>query len=394
LWIATSSYFAIDNIVAVILDNGLDVGRHSTLLAGRSRSPSAKGAHVIASGYARFSNLALACGVILATAAAPGTAQAPAPSATGSIRVQPSPEIGGVIKGGTQPKVIATGLDGADDPIWLPGVGLVFTEPNANRIVRLMGDDTLATFVGGLRHPLGMTLDPDGRLISLQSEAEYASVRVVWPAGKEAVLAERFQGLPFSRPNGIVSDRHGGVYFSDPGLAPAQEAELRKTRPRLPPAVYYLPRGGAPIQVADGIARPNGVHLSRDEKTLYVNDTNGIQAFAFDVQSDGRLSKRRVFAAYAGRTPPLGAADGIASGADDLVIDNDGRVYAITAAGIEVFTDRGQPLGIIPVTCSPTGARCQALAFGGPDKRVLYVAGNGTLLKIQMVARGFMGRAK
>ena len=191
-----------------------------------------------------------------------------------------------------------------------------------------------------------------------------------------------------------MSDRKGGVYFSDPGLAPAQEAELRKTQARLLPAVYYVPRGGEPIQVADGIARPNGVHLSRDEKTLYVNDTNGILSFAFDVLPDGRLSNRRVFATYAGRTPPLGAADGIASGADDLVIDNDGRVYAITAAGIEVLTEAGQPLGIIPVTCTPTGGRCQALAFGGPDKRTLYVAGNGTLLRIQMLARGFTGRAK
>ena len=235
---------------------------------------------------------------MLTVAAGPGASQVSAQSATGSIRVQASPEITGVIKGGTQAQVIATGLDGADDPIWLPEIGLVFTEPNANRIVRLSGTDTLMTFVGGLHRPLGMTFDREGRLISLQSEAGYTSVRVVWPADKAAVLAERFQGLPFSRPNGIVSDMKGGVYFSDPGLAPAQEAELRKTQARLPPAVYYVPRGGEPIQVADGIARPNGVHLSRDEKTLYVNDTNGIQSFAFDVLPDGRLSNRRVFATY------------------------------------------------------------------------------------------------
>ena len=330
----------------------------------------------------------------LAVAAGPGTAQTPAQSATGSIRVQPSPGIAGVIKGGTQPQVIATGLNGADDPIWLPGVGLVFAEPNANRIVQLTTSDTLTTLVGDLRAPLGMTVDREGRLISLQSAAGFTSVRVVWPAGKEAVVAERFKGLPFSRPNGIVSDRKGGVYFSDPGLAPPQEAELRKTQQRLPPAVYYVPRGGEPIQVADGIARPNGVHLSRDEKTFYVNDTNGIESFAFDVLPDGRLSNRRVFATYAGRTPPLGGAIGVASGADDLVIDNDGRVYSITAAGIEIFSEAGKPLGIIPVTCTPAAARCQALAFGGPDKRTLYVAGNGTLQRLQMVAQGFMGRAK
>jgi gluconolactonase len=342
----------------------------------------------------RLSLFAATCGVLFAVVAATDSRPASAQSAADTIRGQPAPEIAGVVRGGTQPHVIATGLKGADDPIWLPSVGLVFSEPNANRIVQLTGADMLTTFVDGLRAPLGMTVDRSGRLISLQSEQGHTSVRVVWPRGEEAVLAERFEGLPFSRPNGIVSDRSGGVYFTDPGMNPAQEAELRKTQSRLPPAVYYVRRGGAPIRVAEGIARPNGVQLSRDEQTLYVNDTNGIQSFAFDVSPDGRLSNRRVFATYAGRTPPLGASEGVASGADDLAIDNDGRVYAITAAGIEVLTETGQPLGIIPVTCTPAGARCQALAFGGPDKRTLYVAGNGTLQRIPMLAQGFTGRAK
>jgi gluconolactonase len=344
--------------------------------------------------FRRWTACVATSGVLLWTFAAMDTRHASAQSAPGTIPVRPSPEIAGVVRGGTQPHVIVTGLKGADDPIWLPGVGLVFSEPNANRIVQLTGADTIATFIDGLRAPLGMTVDRGGRLISLQSEQGHTSIRVVWPRGEETVLAERFEGLPFSRPNGVVSDRSGGVYFTDPGMNPPREAELRKTQSRLPPAVYYVPRGGAPIRVADGIARPNGVQLSRDEKTLYVNDTNGIQSFAFDVLPDGRLARRRVFATYVGRTPPLGASEGVASGADDLAIDNEGRVYAITAAGIEVLTDTGRPVGVIPVTCTPTGARCQALAFGGPDKRTLYVAGNGTLLRIAMVAQGFTGRAK
>jgi gluconolactonase len=317
-----------------------------------------------------------------------------AQQAGGTIPLQPAPEIAGVITGGTRPQVIATGLNGADDPIWIPDLGLLFSEPNADRIVRLSDGGTVLPFLTRLHRPLGMTFDGQGRLISLQSEAGFTSVRVVWPPGKEAVLAERFDGLPFSRPNGVTVDRKGGVYFSDPGLNPAQEEQLRRTQARLPPAVYYVPPGEAPIRVAEGIARPNGVHLSRDEKTLYVNDTNGIQAFAFDVLPNGRLANRRVFATYVGRTPPLGANEGVASGADDLVIDNEGRVYSITAAGIEVLSDTGRPLGIIPAKCSPDGGRCQALAFGGTDKRTLYVAGAGTLLRIQMVAQGFVGRAK
>jgi gluconolactonase len=113
------------------------------------------------------------------------------------------------------------------------------------------------------------------------------------------------------------------------------------------------------------------------------------------VRPDGRLANRRVFARYEGRTAPLGSAAGAtASGADDLVIDNAGRVYSITAAGIEVLTSGGKPLGVIPAACTPAGARCQALAFGGAGKRTLFVAGSGTLLKIEMVAQGFTGRAK
>jgi len=320
-------------------------------------------------------------------AQASGPAPAPIPR-------QPSPAIEGVIEAGTRPQIIATGLKGADDPVWVPNVGLLFSEPDADRIVRLWLDDEFTTFVSGLHKPLGMTFDARGRLISLQSEQGFTSVRVVWPPGQEAVIADRVDGLPLSRPNGVTVDRKGGVYFSDPGLAPAQEEELRKRQPRLPPAVYYVRPGGTAVRVADGIARPNGVHLSLDEKTLYVNDTNGIDAFAFEVRPDGRLGNRRVFATYVGRTPPLGASSGVASGADDLVIDNEGRVYAITAAGIEVLTAAGQPLGIIPAFCTPAGARCQSLAFGGTDKRTLFVAGAGTLLKYQMVAQGFTGRAK
>jgi sugar lactone lactonase YvrE len=328
----------------------------------------------------------LLCG---ATGRSPVLAQS-----TSAVPLSPAPEIPGIIKGGTRPQLIAQGLKGADDPVWIPNVGLVFTEPNGNRIVRLGDGDTLTTFVGDLHSPLGMTFDGQGRLISIQTEPGFVSIRVVWPAGREMVLADRFDGQPFSRPNGITVDRNGGIYFTDPGQNPAQEAELRKTQPRLPPAVYYVPNGNAPIRVADGIARPNGIHLSRDEKSIYVNDTNGPDSFVFDVLPDGRLANRRVFATYQGRTLPLGAAEGVASGADDLVIDNDGRVYSITAAGIEIFTESGRPLGVIPAACTPTGARCQALAFGGADKRTLFVAGSGVLMRFPMLAQGFTGRAK
>jgi sugar lactone lactonase YvrE len=312
---------------------------------------------------------------------APAAAQSP----VNQVILQPAPDIPGVIKAGTLPEIVVRGLRAADDPLWLPNVGLIFTESPNNRVVKLGENNQVATFIGNLHGPLGMTVDREGRLISLQTQAGFAGPRVIWPAGKEKVLADGFEGRPFGRPNDIVSDRKGGVYFSDLGPRPTPPGGLS-------PAVYYVAPGATPVRVADDILRPNGVMLSRDEKTLYVNDTGGIHSYAFDVLPDGRLSNRRVFATYVGRDRSIPATDPPVSSADGLAIDEEGRVYALTEAGIEVVSGTGQHLGVIPVWCITR--RCQNLTFGGPDKRTLYVAGGGTLVRIAMLARGFGDRVK
>jgi gluconolactonase len=279
------------------------------------------------------------------------------------------------------PEVVVKGLTSADDPLWLPDIGLIFSESQANRIVRLDERDQPVTFVGELYNPLGMTFDAHGRLISLQTRPGFTGPRVVWPKGSEKVVADNYQGKRFGRPNDIIADKNGGVYFTD---LPQMAAEM-------PPAVYYVPPGGAAIRVAENLGRPNGLQLSHDEKTFYVADTAGIHAYAFDVQQDGRLTNRRIFATFVGRNA-AGTPTAPVSSADGLTIDEEGRLYALTESGIEVVSPAGQPVGVIPVWCITR--RCQNLSFGGPDKRALYIAGGGTLLRIAMRARGFGGRVK
>ena len=63
--------------------------------------------------------------------------------------------------------------------------------------------------------------------------------------------------------------------------------------------------------------------MSPDEKTLYVNDTNGEYVLAFDIKPDGTVGNRRNFAKYptVNKTP----TGGVNSGADGLALDNAGR---------------------------------------------------------------------
>ena len=53
-------------------------------------------------------------------------------------------------------------------------------------------------------------------------------------------------------------------------------------------------------------------------------------------------------------------------GRDSLAVDNCGRIYSGTAAGIQVFSPQGKHLGTIPISRNP-----QNLTFGGADKKTL-----------------------
>jgi gluconolactonase len=81
--------------------------------------------------------------------------------------------------------------------------------------------------------------------------------------------------------------------------------------------------------------------------------------------------------------------NGFHRNADGIAVDSEARVYVGTLQGVQVFSPQGQHLGLIPISQRP-----QNLAFAGADKKTLYVAGQGAVYRIQMLAQGYKGRAK
>jgi len=308
-------------------------------------------------------------------------------------------DIPGVVKGGTTIERIKEGFSGLDDPIGLADGTLVFSEPGARRLHRMdTKTNQTSVLVADSNESHGVTQDGTGRLISAQAWDGSTRIGVIYPRGSEAVLADNFEGKPFSRPNDVIVAKTGGVYFTEPGLT-AQQAEALVKRqggkplaPRLPPAVYFIPPGGKAIRIEEKMIRPNGIQLSRDEKTLYISDSNGDHVIAWDIQADGLVRNRRNFGTLTGRSSRDNGLGGVKTFADGMTIDNEGRLYVSTGGGIEVLSSQGQHVGTIPVKCPP--GDCQNVAFGGPDKRTLYIAGAGSLYKVEMIARGFTGRAK
>ncbi len=145
--------------------------------------------------------------------------------------------------------------------------------------------------------------------------------------------------------NEIVVDGRGNVYinggnFDAPGII-----------------ALVTPDGSARL-VADGIAFPNGMAVTPDNKTLIVAESHGNCLTAFDIYADGNLSNRRVWAALEGAAP-----DGICLDAEGAVWYGDvpNKCCVRVREGGEVlqtiYLDRG----------------CFACMLGGVNKQTLFL---------------------
>ena len=290
-----------------------------------------------------------------------------------------APAIPGVIAPGAKVELVGT-VPRTEGPVAMPDGSLIFTNTNSITHVDLSG--TISTLVEVSNGANGLGWDSHGRLIAVERKPNDERVGVLYPPNAVTTLAGKVDGKPFDRLNDLVVSSRDAVYFTDGH------------------GVYYLPAGGGPVvKVAEGIPNPNGVQLSPDERTLYANNKDGEYLIAFDVNADGTLTNRRNFAKYKSVTQkdskdPLLAED---NGADGLAVDNDGRVYVATNVGVEVFSPKGDLLGVIPAIWGGETfmlRKPQNLAFAGPGKKTLYMVGSGAVFKVQTLTQGVSKRGK
>lgn len=290
--------------------------------------------------------------------------------------------IPGVVAADTRIDLIQEGFKGTEGPIASPDGGLLFTENQAGRILKISADGKVTSFSEQTNGSNALAYTPRGDLVSVQTAQ--ARVGVIQPSGHEKTLAEGFEGLPFGRPNDLVADKRGGIYFTDSGPGANQP---QPTHEVAKPAVYYITPKGDLKRLANDIQRPNGIQLSPDEKVLYVANTPGEHVLAYDVAKDGSVSNRRDFARLAGWAQ--GENGNWSSGADGLAIDHEGRLYVASNAGVEVFSPKGEALGVLKLPKKP-----QNLAFAGENKKTLYVVGRGSVYRLPTLASGYGGRVK
>jgi gluconolactonase len=229
----------------------------------------------------------------------------------------------------------------------------------------------------------GMTADLAGNLIACEqgSRSQPACIsRVDRRTGTREVITDGWRGLPFNSPNDVVVTNDGAVWFTDPSYG-----HLQGFRP--PPMVgdyvyRHEPVTGQTTVVADGFDKPNGVAFSPDERILYVTDSGANQepgsyyvarphhVKAFDMVGGRHLAGERLFAVVSPGFP------------DGLKVDSEGRVYASSFSGVEVFDPCGAPLGEIRVSGAVN------FCFGGAERSRLLITTDSAVWAAELAAKG------
>jgi gluconolactonase len=276
--------------------------------------------------------------------------------------------IADVLAKGETIQLVKEGFVFTEGPVPTADGGLYFSDLlTSNRIHRLAPNGEMSVIREQANSPGGLALNRAGEIYAVES----ISKRVTkFADGKLTVLTEGSPDKPLLAPNDLILDSKGGVYFTDPGPRPVVAGRIVY--------VYYLAPGAKqPVMLDDKIARPNGIMLTTDGKTLLVDDSVGETIFAYDVQPDGTVTNRRPFAKLS-HIP-----SGQNSGADGMAIDRDNRLYVTSLTGVQVFDKTGRYLGTIPVPRQPSN-----VAFSGPDKRTLFITAREGVYKLRMLAQG------
>src|SRR5215468_4141746 len=225
---------------------------------------------------------------------------------------QTSPGIPGVLAPGVAPELVQGGFTSIEGPVGAADGTVFFSDRNPDRTYRLGLDGKIAVYQENTGAANGLAFTREGDMVRAEGGAK--RIGKVSRDGKVSVLADSFNGKPLFSPNDLIVDAKGGIYFTDPRPRPIV--------PGRPTNVYYLPAGARePLLIDDQNPRPNGLTLTLDGRTLFVDDTIGPVVFAFDVQSDGTVKNRRPFLQL--QDIPVGKE----SGADGMAIDREGHIY-------------------------------------------------------------------
>ncbi len=240
-----------------------------------------------------------------------------------------------------------------------------------------------SSFTDGIEGP---ACDSDGNVYAVNFEKQH-TIGIVTPKGEASIFVNLEKG---SVGNGIRFDQKGNMYIADytnhnvlkvdmktkkievhaheskmnqpNDIAITKEGIIYASDPNWKEStgqVWRVDLDGTITLVAPDMGTTNGIDVSPDGKTLYVNESVQRNVWSFKINSDGSVSNKKLIHQFKD------------FGMDGMRCDVDGNIY-ITRYGkgtVVKMTPQGEILKEIDVL----GEKPSNLCFGGPDGCTIYV---------------------
>jgi sugar lactone lactonase YvrE len=189
----------------------------------------------------------------------------------------------------------------------------------------------------------GIRFDQSGRMFI----ADYVNHNVLIVEQNSRSLRVFAHEAAMSQPNDLAITADGTLYASDP----AWDSNTGR--------IWRIDRAGKVTLAAKDLGTTNGLDVSPDGRTLYVNESVQRGVWAFPIAADGSLGIRRLIKQFPDH------------GFDGMRCDVDGNLY-ITRYGKGTVI-RMTPAGEILNEIDVLGHSPSNLCFGGPDGCTVYV---------------------
>ena len=242
---------------------------------------------------------------------------------------------------------VLSGLRFPESPRWHEG-RLWFSEKRARRVVRLDGDGpTSVVQVPGGPGGLGWTPGGDMLVVSMRDR------RLLRHRDGELTEAADLTRLTLGNCNDMVVDRLGRAYVGDFGY------DLAGGEQPAGGHLVLIDTTGSARVVADGLGFPNGSVITADGGQLIVAESSASRLTVFEIDDEGALHGRRLFADLGARV------------ADGICLDAEGAVWIADPLYNEVLRVACGGRVLQRMSTGTEGAF--ACVLGGDDGRTLYV---------------------
>lgn len=246
-------------------------------------------------------------------------------------------------------RTLMSGLVFGEQPRWHED-RLWFSDWGTQEVLAVDLEGNGEVVLRGSSFPLCVDWLPDGRLLVVSARDGLLLQRE--PDGSLRTYADLKAASDPAAGNELVVDSRGNAYINGGGF------DLMAGEPFAPGVITLVTPDGVARQVADGLAFPNGMLVMPDDTTLVVAESYSKRLTAFDMEADGGLANRRVWA-------DLG--DGVP---DSICVDAENAVWYADVPNQRCVRVRegGEVLETVEIDRG-----CFACALGGKDGTTLFL---------------------